>query len=219
MHPTLKRTIFWGVFLIILGLIVWGMIMASAKDAVTTSNGGVTPIVLSHPLSSDDWTQGSSSAPVTLVEYADFQCPACAAYSPVISKVLAEESGKVYFGYRFFPLPQHANAMSSSEAATAAGLQGKFWEMHDLLYANQSEWENAADPTSIFKGYATTLGLDTTKFLADMTSDAVKARITADRDDSTAMGLDYTPTLFLNGKRIANPQNYAAFKALIETAH
>lgn len=218
MNPILKKSLFWGSFLIVIALIIWGMIAANAKSAAVTANGGITPIALSHPLSSADWTQGSSSAPVTLVEYADFQCPACATYSPVIKKILAEEADKIYFGYRYFPLPQHANALSSAYAATAAGLQGKFWEMHDLLFTNQTAWQDVADPTSLFVGYATSLSLDKAKFLADMSSDAVKARVAAGRDDATASGLDYTPTLFLNGKRIANPKNYEEFKALIDAA-
>jgi protein-disulfide isomerase len=218
MNPILKRSLFWGVFIVIIGLIIWGMIVASGKSAATAANGGVTPIALSHPLSSDDWTLGSSTAPVTLVEYADFQCPACAAYAPVISQLIASSSGEIYFGYRYFPLPQHQNALSSAYAATAAGLQGKFWEMHDLLFTNQVTWQDVADPTSIYVGYAKTLGLDITKFTADMASDAVKARVAAGAADATASGLDYTPTLFLNGKRIANPQSYAAFKALIDAA-
>ncbi len=218
MNPTLKRSLFWGVFLIIIVLIVWGMIVASGKSAAVTANGGVTPIAISHPLSSDDWTQGSSTAPVTLVEYADFQCPACSTYSPVISRLLKEEAGKVYFGYRYFPLPQHGNALSSAYAATAAGLQGKFWEMHDILFDKQADWQDVADPTSLYVGYAKTLNLDIAKFTADMSSDAVKARVEAGSQDSKALGLDYTPTLFLNGKRIANPQSYEAFKALIEAA-
>ena len=218
MNPILKRSLFWGVFVVILGLIVWGMIVASAKSAATAANGGVSQIAVSHPLSAGDWTQGSSSAPVQLIEYADFQCPACAAYAPVITKLLADEGGKVYFGYRYFPLPQHANALITAYAATAAGLQGKCWEMHDLLFAGQADWQDVTDPTSIIDGYATKIGLDMKKFTADMASDAVKTRVATDLQDATTMALDYTPTLFINGKRVANPQNYEAFKTLIDTA-
>jgi protein-disulfide isomerase len=218
MNPTVKRVLFWGAFIVIIGLVIWGMIAASLSTLPSAANGGVTPIALSHPLSSADWTQGSSTAPVTLVEYADFQCPACAAYSPVLTKLVSDESGKVYFGYRYFPLSQHMNALPAAYAATAAGLQGKFWEMHDLIFAGQTTWENLADPTPIFTGYAAALGLDMKKFAADTASDAVKARVAASLDDATAMGLDYTPTFFLDGKRIDNPQSYAAFKAIIDAA-
>jgi protein-disulfide isomerase len=136
----------------------------------------------------------------------------------VISQLIASSSGEIYFGYRYFPLPQHANALVAAYAATAAGLQGKFWQMHDLLFENQTSWQDLADPTSVFAGYATSLGLNMAKFTADSNSDAVKARVAASLQDATAMGLDYTPTLFVNGVRIANPQSYAAFKALIDAA-
>jgi protein-disulfide isomerase len=215
MNTTLKKILFWGTFVIIFILIIWGIIVVGSESA---TSGGVTPITISHPLSSADWTEGSSTAPVQLVEYADFQCPACAAYAPVIKQLLSDESGKIYFGYRYFPLPQHANALAAAYAATAAGLQGKFWEMHDLLFANQADWENLADPTSVFIGYAQTLGLDIKKFTSDMGSDAVKNRVATDLNDANAMGLDYTPTLFVNGTRINNPETYAAFKALIDAA-
>ncbi len=219
MNSTLKRSLFWGVFLVIIGLVIWGLIVAGNKSATTSSNGGITPISISHDISSStDWTLGSSSAPVHLVEYADFQCPACAAYSPIINQLLKDEAGKIYYAYRYFPLPQHTNALSSAYAATAAGLQGQFFPMHDLLFANQTDWQDISDPTSIFLGYAKTLGLDLTKFTADMNSDAVKNRVTTGLQDATTMGLDYTPTLFINGKRIANPSSYAAFKALIDAA-
>jgi protein-disulfide isomerase len=218
MNPILKRILFWGGFLIVIALIVWGLIVASSKSAATAANGGVTPITVSHPISSADWTIGSSSAPVQLIEYADFQCPACAAYSPVIDQLLASSSGEIYYAYRYFPLPQHANALVAAYAATAAGLQGQFWTMHDLLFTNQTSWQDLPDPTSVFVGYATSLGLNIPKFTADANSQAVKDRVAAGLQDATAMGLDYTPTLFINGTRVANPSSYAAFKALIDAA-
>ena len=90
--------------------------------------------------------------------------------------------------------------------------------MHDLLFAGQADWQDVTDPTSIIDGYATKIGLDMKKFTADMASDAVKTRVATDLQDATTMALDYTTTLFINGKRVANPQNYEAFKTLIETA-
>src|SRR5580704_72720 len=139
-NPALKRSIFWIVFIAIIALIVWGMIVAGNKASVA-ANGNVTAIALNNPVTSADWTIGSSTAPVTLVEYADFQCPACAAFHPIVKQLLAEDGSKIYFAYRYFPLPQHANAIVADEAAEAAGMQGKFWDMSDLLFTNQLDWE------------------------------------------------------------------------------
>ena len=215
--PALKRSIFWIIFIVIVALITWGMIVAGNK-ASPAANGGVTAIALNKPVTSADWTIGSSTAPVTLVEYADFQCPACAAFHPIVKQLLAEDGAKIYFAYRYFPLPQHANGMTSAGAAEAAGLQGRFWDMQDLLFTNQLNWQDLPDPTSVFVGYATTLGLDKTKFLADMASPSVKTKILASLQDANDNNLDYTPTFFVNGKRIANPAGYAAFKTLIDNA-
>jgi protein-disulfide isomerase len=167
---------------------------------------------------------------VTIVEYADFECPACQDYYPILKQLIADENGtasasgaganRIFFVYRYFPLPQHPNAIISAEAAQAAGVQGQFWAMHDLLFANYTDWENLSDPTSIFLGYAAKIGISTTTFLADLTSPAVDKVVTDSYQADTTAGLDYTPTLFINGNRIDNPSTniYADLKTLVDAA-
>ena len=213
----LQRFFNWGIFIVILGLIIWGLVAAGNKAPGQATNPS-SPIALNKPISSADWTIGSSSAPVTIVEYADFQCPACQTYAPLITQLLAAEGGKVYFAYRYFPLPQHQNAVSSARAAQAAGLQGKFWEMHDKLFANYAEWQDNSDPTSIYLGYATAIGISTTTFYKDYSSTAVADVVSNGYQESVANDLSYTPTFFVNGTRIVNPQGYDAFKKVIDDA-
>ena len=212
MNSTAKRLLFWIALIIIIIGIVWGLIAAADKDGSGGSHS------LSTPISSTDWTKGSSTAPVTIVEYADFQCPACQAYSPVINQLLTDEGTTTFFVYRYFPLTQHPHAIITASAAEAAGMQGKFWEMHDMLFANHSEWEDTLDPHTILIGYAKKIGLNVDQFKKDLDSDTVKARVLESLHDAQTQKLMYTPTIFINGIRVQNPQNLDAFKKLIDAA-
>ena len=209
-----KRIVFWIGFLIILALIFWGLAVAINKPLNTGPGSLSTPA----PISSLDHAVGPVDAPVTLIEYSDFQCPACEAKFFVVSKLLTEASTTIRFAYRYFPLPQHANAISSSMAAEAAGAQGKFWDMYDLLFTNHTDWTELADPTSVYVGYAKKIGLDTDKFTTDLSSTTLRAEIDANLADGQAIGINATPTFFINGKVINTPQTYAEFKDLIDKA-
>ncbi len=218
MSPKLKKILTWGGFVVIIALLVWGLVAANKKAQGITNSSGVQ-VTLDNPVTSSDWTMGSSTAPVTLVEYGDFECPSCAAFSPVVKQLLSDEGpSRVYFAFRNFPLPQHANALVAAEAAGAAGLQGQFWAMHDLLYANQNDWVNLGDPTSVFEGYAAKIGINTTQFLKDLKSPDVYNRVISDLKEAQQNNLDYTPTFFINGVRIDNPTSAAGFKQLIDDA-
>lgn len=205
----MKRIFTWGAFIIIIGLIVWGMIAAANK--AERENTGLAPV---DGITSADWVKGATSSPIVLIEYSDFQCPACGAYFPLVEKLVAEEGTKFALVSRHFPLMQHANAIPAAQAAEAAGKQGKFWEMHDLLFGNQAEWEGSKDVKTVFIGYATRLGLDIAQFTADYDLPEIKDRIDADVRSGYKAGVDSTPTFFLNGKKI-NPQSYEEFKKLI----
>ncbi|MEI8249137.1 MAG: thioredoxin domain-containing protein [Candidatus Taylorbacteria bacterium] len=209
-----KRIIFWLAFIIILALIVWGMIIAVNKPQ--TKPGLSTPA----PISSTDHVRGPADAKVTLIEYSDFQCPKCGMYYPVIEKVFAESSTTLRMVYRHFPLPQHQNARLAAAASEAASNQGKFWDMYSLIFANQSEWSTFSDVKAreTFQGYATKIGLDIAMYTKDLDSDAVKAQIDADQADGEKIGVNSTPTFFVNGKAIVNPQGYDAFKKIIDEA-
>jgi cyclophilin family peptidyl-prolyl cis-trans isomerase len=150
-----------------------------------------------------DHVRGSDKAPVTIIEYADLQCPSCAALNPSINAVYEQVSDTVRFVYRHFPLTEiHDKALVASHAAEAAHIQGKFHEYVDALYARQNEWASA--PITLFNetlaGLAAELGMDSTQFAADMTSDAVKARVQRDIDSGMALQLQGTPTLFVDGQ-------------------
>ena len=207
-----KRIAIWTVFVIVLALIVWGVIASMNKSASGPKVGTPEPIV------STDHIKGPADAPVTLLEYSDFQCPACEAYYSVVEHVLASSTVPIRFVYRHFPLPQHSNARPSAQAAEAAGLQGKFWEMYSLLFANHTEWTELTDPSSVFAGYAQRIGLNLSKFKADVDSTVVKGIVEGSFVASQKLGLNQTPTFFLNGKMIQNPQSYEQFKADIEAA-
>jgi protein-disulfide isomerase len=171
---------------------------------------------LTDEITSSDWVLGNASSTSVLVEYSDFQCPACAAYFPLVERLINESSTTLRFAYRHFPLTQHANAMPASQASEAAGLQGKFWEMYTMLFETHDEWENSTDVKTIFDGYATKLGLDMDKYSSDFASQAVIEKINNDMKSGVRAGVDSTPTFFLNGKKLSNPQDYDEFKKIID---
>lgn len=148
--------------------------------------------------------QGNASAPVTLEEFGDFQCPPCGLLHPVL-KTMEGEFGptKLRIVFREFPLvPNHVHALSAARAAEAAGLQGRFWEMHDMLYENQKAWHEAFDVRPIFEGYATKIGLNLEQFRRDTTSEIVERRIFLDGKRAHSLGVKGTPTVFLNGREV-----------------
>jgi len=209
-----KRILTWAGFIIILALIVWGMIAASQKHSTTTE----VAIPLPSPVTAADWSRGPANAPVTMVEYGDFECPACQAYYPVVEQVFNNSSTTLRFVFRHFPLPQHADAVPAAKAAEAAGKQNKFWQMFSLLYANHTDWDSLTDPTSVFIGYAQKLGLNVTQFKTDMNAPDIAKKISDSAAAASAGKIDYTPTFFLNGRRIENPESYDEFIKAIQSA-
>ena len=210
----LKKLGIWIGALAIVAVSVWGLVALVNAPTTPTS-----PTMTAPALNNTDITTGSKNAKVLLTEYANFQCPACAAYHPLINQLMKDYDGKVLFVYRFFPLTTiHKNAMVSAEAGYAAQLQGKFWQMDDLLFNNQSTWAEMTDPTNVFVGYAKDLGMDTAKFTVDMQAQSTKDFINKEQDEGTAVGINSTPTFFINGKSIQNPQSYDAFKQHIQDA-
>lgn len=165
----------------------------------------------------DDWVRGNPQSALTLVEYGDFQCPACKQYEPLLQQLLADFDGKLALVYRHFPLPGHGNAKPAIWAAEAAGKQGKFWEMHDLLFDKQDEWKGEGDPAALFAGYASALSLDAARFAADFQSPDVKNRAESGLAESRRLDLNSTPSFFVKGELI-HPQTYEAFKDLIDRA-
>jgi protein-disulfide isomerase len=167
-----------------------------------------------------DWAKGDGQAPVTIVEYTDFQCPACGAYYPLIKQLTDELGSKVRLVIRHYPLIQiHKNALGAARASEAAGRQGKFWEMYDQLFTTQDEWSNAEDPTkSIFPSYAGKIGLDVEKFRQDMADPSLDDKINQDRQSGNDLEITGTPTFFLNGKKLTNPRSIEEFRSVVEKA-
>ncbi len=154
---------------------------------------------------------GQPDAPVTLEEYGDFQCPPCGMLAGPINQFEQDYRPRLRVVFRQFPLINHKHAREAAFASEAADLQGRFWEMHDLLYREQSVWSKAADARLLFNSYAGMLGLNIDRFKKDMESDKVKARVTFDQQQGTALGVKNTPTIFLNNRALdpgdLNPAN------------
>lgn len=211
---TPNRFLSWGIFIVIVALVIWGLVAAQQKAARESAN-----LVLPDQITETDHVQGSTIAPVTLVEYGDFQCPACGLYHPVVNQVVKDLGpDNLRFVFRHFPLPQHGNAVPAGKAAEAAGAQGKFWEMYNMLYERQKTWETAQDPKTVFTAYAKEMGLDLEKFATDYDSDAAADKIDLDYKGGSKAGVNSTPTFFINGKKINSPANADEFKKLINEA-
>jgi protein-disulfide isomerase len=166
-----------------------------------------------------DNVEGNASSSVILIEYSDFECPACRTYYGVMKQLMVEFEGKIAFVYRNFPLTGiHANAEPAARAAQAAGKQGKFWQMHDLLFEKQDEWAKAENPGPMFESYATLLGISIEQFKIDFGSKEVINFVRAQRANAIKLGLAGTPTFFINGQQIQNPGSAEAFRAIINDA-
>ena len=211
-----KRIIFWIAFLAVLGLIAWGLVVAMNRPVHNQPRLG-TP----SDVTAADHVRGPITAPVTVIEYSDFQCPACALYYPVLEQLIASSTNVrvVYRNFPLYPLP-HPNSMIAAQAAEAAGKQGKFWDMYHLIFPSQKTWADLSNEKAldVFKGYAIDIGLDMKQYATDFDSPAVKAKIDADRTEGDTLGINSTPTFFVNGKAVVNPQGYEAFKKIVDEA-
>jgi len=157
-------------------------------------------------------SKGSANAPVTIVEFTDFECPTCQQSHPVLEKLAQEYSDKVRLVVRDYPLERHKNAFKAAEAAEAAREQGRYWEYAAVLFENQKELG-----VEKLKEYASKVGLDRKKFDAELESSKYTARVQRDLQDGMKAGVSGTPTIFINGRRVSN-RDYAALRAAIEEA-
>jgi len=163
--------------------------------------------------------RGRSDAPVLLEEYADFQCPPCGFVHPILKRLEGEYATQLRVAFHHFPIRNiHKHAGEAARAAEAAGLQGKFWQMHDLLFEKQNEWKDVPTARPLFLTYARTLGLNLEKFTQDIDSTAMSNRVMNDENSGSARGVTGTPAMFLNGRELAFEEitNYNTLRALIE---
>lgn len=202
-----------SVLIAILGL--GGLIFYnSATKTNLDKNNSADPAVL---LRSDSHQTTSAPLKVNIVEFGDYQCPACGMAHPVIKELLKQYEGKVNFAFRNFPLSQHKNAVPAAKAAEAAAKQGKFWEMHDLLYTTQTQWEAVSDIKPVMVGYAKQLGLNEGQFTQDYDNAELAARIDKDREDGLKLGVNSTPTFFINNLQFNGTLTYKDFQTAIES--
>ncbi|MFN0088044.1 MAG: DsbA family protein [Blastocatellia bacterium] len=166
-----------------------------------------TPAVAALPAESPSASPAAPAARgvITIEEFGDYQCPPCGAVHPLLKTIKREFGPRVRFFFYHLPLTQvHKNAMDAAHAAVAAGLQGRFWEMHDLLYANQKTWSEAEDLHPYALSLARQLNLDVTRFSRDMDSPQVDETVAADMRRAAARGVDSTPTIFIDGQMVEN---------------
>jgi protein-disulfide isomerase len=179
--------------------VTW-MVLRSSRQA-TNANANANESGLIPAGAEPPHVRGNPSAPVTVEEFADFQCPSCGVYYPELKKIETEFGDKLRVVFRERPLvPPHDHALIAAQAAEAAGLQGRFWEMHDKLYENQTAWSDARDLVPLFVDYAKQIGLDPDRFLKDLNGEVVITRIFQDGKRVHALNVTSTPTFYVNGK-------------------
>ena len=173
-----------GLTVIVIGIVVVGS-SASGKPA--------DPVVINRGIN----VRGPESAPVTLVEFSDFQCPACKSFEPVVEEIINKYSDRLRFVYRHYPLPQHDLAFKAAQASQAADLQGKFWEYKKEVFAIQENLKEGS-----FEEIAQKLGLDLEKFRNDLNDEKTAKKVQQDLSDARALNLNGTPSFFVNGEKI-----------------
>lgn len=159
---------------------------------------------------------GNPDARVQIVVFSDFECPFCRAFSTTIGALSEQYGDQVVIYYKHFPLPQHANALPAARAAIAAGQQGKFWEMHDLLFENQARLQNADQPMGIFLELVGTLSLDRARFTEDFDNSALAAIPGRDREEGRLAGVNSTPTCYINGIKFRADETLSALRTHID---
>jgi protein-disulfide isomerase len=205
----MKRLLPFAIIVVVLGAgLAVGLYLKNSTDEsirakpATANQLGAGPAP-SVPGAEPVHERGPASATVTLEEFADFQCSACGGVYPSLKTIEGEFGSQLRVIFREFPLtPPHVHGVQAAHAAEAAGLQGKFWEMHDMLFENQAKWAEAFDVRPIFEDYAGKIGLDVERFKQDQSSDAVEKRIFLDGTRAHSLGVKGTPTVFINGVEI-----------------
>lgn len=212
------------VSVLFLVLFVGTILVAKTNKNQTVTTDNLSFAVQGHErmvsTSEDNATISAEQAEniVTIVEYADIQCPACKTYHPMVNEILNSYPDRVKLIFKHYPLISiHPNAMPAAKAAEAAGRQGKFFEFVDLAYEKQAEWSALPNARGKFEEYAASLGLDVEKFKKDFDDPEIEKTINEQRDEGSKNGVTGTPTFFVNGERIQNPSGLDEFKKIIES--
>ena len=226
-----NRTTAWfivGFIVVVTAAVIVAGALSSNSGGTNTANTNGFVSSTAPAITSSDHVIGNPGAKVTLIEYGDFECPACGDYEPIIQQIINNDSSSLLFVFRNYPLTSiHPFAMAGSQAAEAAGMLGgpsKYWAMHNLLYAKQQEWSTNTNLTpaqvlsQYLNGYAQSLGLNVTQFDADMSSSQVTDKIQGDITGGNQAQLNHTPTFFVNLQQIPNPTSASNFEDTISQA-
>lgn len=210
---------------VVIGAIIGTKLYNSSTEnqRVTTTGNTNKPSAINTEalVRPDSYTLGSTDAPVTIVEFLDPECESCAAFNPILKKVLKEYEGRAKLVVRYMPL--HPNSLTAATFIEAAGEQGKYWEAEDLLFEKQPEWGtkhgqppgNQADINTLFKKYAAELGLDMDKMNSAFAENKFASKIERDKKDGQSLGVRQTPTVFVNGTKLARLDE-TALRSLID---
>jgi protein-disulfide isomerase len=197
----------WIIFIVFTVGILVLLIIFSGNSQINVSKVDINTVQTGNNQNGNiaDHVFGKVSSKVTLIEYGDFQCPGCGEEHSNIKTVIEQYKDQLQFVFRNYPLTSmHPNAKAAAAATEAAGLQGKYWEMHNIIYESQADWENLTGDslTNMFISYAKSFGLDTTRFKTDLQSTAVSGKISYDLALGAKAGVDATPTFYLDGKHL-----------------
>lgn len=234
--PSSQRSVFIGVLIAI--VVVGGAAIAYLmKNPSASEGGGATAQAAYDSLQANyrnagppkPYVMGNPNAPVVIEEFADFECPVCGNYATVTEPDVRKQiidAGLAYYKYYDFPLPMHHNTQFASNAAACADEQGKFWQMHDQLYAGQDAWglnpdgatQVTDDPKSIYVGYASKIGLNTDQFEKCYDSRKYQSRVDANAAEGFKRGVNQTPTFFINGTKMPGALPYDVIKSAVDAA-
>lgn len=212
----MKRLTPFIIIFLVLGVAVGSALYLTRSNSTTTTppanpnpqaSGSTAPapapVRAGVPGADPPHTLGPANAPVKIEEFGDFECPPCGMFHPILKQMVQEFGNQIQVTFREFPLsPPHQHAVHAAAAAEAAGMQGKFWEMHGMIFDHQNEWKVAFDSRPIFEGYAKQLGLDVERYKRDVLSDRVEQRIFLDGRRGHSLGVNSTPTVFMNGREV-----------------
>ena len=200
----------WAVFIVIVVAVIGGMVYMAKQDKLDVSDVGkdkAAGVLAAEDRNGniEEHVLGKKDAKVIIVEYGDYQCPGCSTAAPKAKAVAEKYKDNVALIFRNFPIATiHPNARAAAAAAEAAGFQGKFWEMHDLIYANQDTWSQAStnDRTEIFLGYARQIGLKEEQFKEELSDARITKKINFDVAIARTQGVTGTPTFYINGELV-----------------
>jgi protein-disulfide isomerase len=199
----------------VLGVGVLGYLASRPKLTATTIDPSLPP------MKAEGYVMGSPSAPLEVIEFADFECPGCGQFATLTEPDIRTKlvnTGKIRLRFMDYPLPMHRNTWDASLAAACANDQGKFWEMHDVIFQNQDRWNGEATsrPRSVLEDLAKTVGLDMSKYDACMDADTHRAKVQAHLQEAERQQINQTPTFVIGGKRVPGAIPYDTFKKLVD---